>query len=90
MLHGGFATAAAMKKPSTEVKTSTSLLHTVYSGTYVQENHTVIICVLLRALLFRKRSTRDYSYKEKDSIVLIRVCSVLEQALVGFHSRIDM
>lgn len=39
MLHGGFATAAAMKKPSTEVKTSTSLLHTVYSGTYVQENH---------------------------------------------------
>ena len=85
MLHGGFAAAAAMKKASTEVKTSTSLLHTVYSGTYVQEN-----CIRLHAPLFRGRSMRDYSYKQKDSIVLINICLVLRQALVGFNFRIDM
>ena len=44
----------------------------------------------VHALLFRGRSTRDYSYNQKDSIVLIHICSVLQQAVVGFHFRIDM
>lgn len=87
MLHGGFATAAAMKKPSTEVKTSTSLLHTVYSGTYVQENHHQLCpntCTSFSRAKNERLPLQAKGFNCIDSYLY------LQHTLVRFHCRIDM